>query len=1463
MVDRAIIVKEFMEQDAFAFNVGVDYGSFALDGNVYVDFEQKLFAIKDVVVGNNLLNASIINDIAYVEYAGQKVKFEISNVKDLVAIVMAIVENNEEKEVDNSNTETKTGFVVDIMNEIFGEDVSTYSIGELLKKLQVSISGDLDNIVLNVILSSVISESAKIDFKIVENAVYSIEIDAIESLSADLVVVAYEEPSVMVDEYYDVLGAQEGVFVAKIVDGEKAATVSGTIQLDLTNKVYIAISTKVSGVLVDIKILDNVVYATIGEICISADLNKAKTIYDYVVNNFDIEVVEKDFKWLELLSGLNLNSINPMEMTGLTWTINNEKIEVGYKVGSCEIFATLNDGKKYFAVLTEEQLVDEVVAGQYQNITLPTTSEDVEQFLTKAKTVYDIVCGGIFETTFSATYNGFDFVGSLKLDLNREIIEISDVMAYSEEVKVFDEKVNIRLQKDPETLKQTVYFDFGNMKYKFAIEETVSNEENSTSLKEILTHITSEEFGVVIDFGVFEELVTMLRDYTLTDYINNMIVGIFGNSSNLIVKLSKMNDYVESNILGANVTFVGNDISALGVSVYDVLVAQLNNIQTAESTIANFDTEKYEEYQTDFVKGMFDSIEVTNGIYSFESDIAIRYSTTTFYGDLTAMLVEKYENDEFVGYVPMVSVSTSALGFSSYIYLIDKTVYVDIHGLQIKADLNETTIDEIMAFVEEELGIALSETEETFDPVVPAVEAFRVILPALDEIYGTWLESGLQFKINDKLHYSENSYFYDIVLQAFVETQGNTIVPTKIVLGANIQDPNTTLYDSYEEFLLKDGDNVLEVPETQKLNFAAYLTNITVGKYLSTENLAKIFVSSDNFKTITALKSNYVTTQVSDYNSYQTALDLAGAAYKLTIANESGEYNYKLNISGAILSQDESVQNKTALSVGAVVSVGQLSEAELADANVFKLFDDKYIKVQGDVAIENYTNNVKGSRHEIDLYYESNNTSAIYLTYAHDDYTLDSAGVDNKNNNHIGTNQFKAKIANAKLSEIVAMITSFMKVDLGEDFEKALGLDKNPCTTDFEYLQSLMGIGQTDAGDEISKVDGILSSIENVAAVVKNINLAKGIDSATGNEAIKLTFTVDKDLDSATVEQSGDNAIIQLVMQSEKQSDGTVLNKLRSITLDNLIMGESSFEDIVVTIGDYSASDFTYQYIDDSTDSIEDHFVFDNLAEFVDVAVSTVNTRGFNFAGVAEVSIIGIDLLKVQYDLFASLDANGELYFYLELDVPSFVDVTYNAGGFGETYSIYSAYGFDNRISILEYKNGVLDITQNTYGNRYTGWAAWKKRDEIDCHPEATFTKDQIGANIMKIMAYALGLTDTVYDKIADLVQSMNPYPSLEQTLTSFKVVDNGYEMGIHGASLTGDDSFKDMTVTLGLSGGYSANNRTFKFIDNLKTTLNIADAVKIPVNLQSVSGTNYTTGYGKTLYTNDYYRKQYLAKFA
>lgn len=1368
-------LKNYVETKTFAFDVVGNYENIQIEMTIKADLNNNVYEISGFEIGGNVLNVRYEDGIVFVEYGANKFKAEVENAKQLAEIVMQIVKANTSTNADTLTTNSaENGFDLSaILTKIFGEDISKLSIEELMQRLVVSVEGSLDELKLGISYNGQKVLTANVNVKFEENDFASADV-SVEEMTLNVVRKDFALNEITSEDYYNLTAKHSGKFDLSYANGEGKITISANVELDLSDKIYAHVSMVVMGESVEIVVSNNLLYARIGEIEVKTNFNSAKELYEYIIEIFELVIPDVEINFEEILNNLDLNGTNILQIAGLNLSVSADGVNVSYK---------LNDNLKFALNL------ENVEAIEIKEI--PEDAEDLKSLIGKIASVKKLVSQGFIEFGFRANISHLDVDGTFKYaDGN---IEICDMF-------VCGENVSIRIQNN------FVYFAYGNMKLRFEIPQN-SDQGNDTSMKEVLEKITSDNLGVVIDFGVYDEILTMLRDYSLEDYNTKLLLDIAGSLNEIKITVSNKKEFSVSEILNATINFEDDNLKSATVKLYSSVFAEIALNDVEKSTMTPFNEDDYKDYSTDFVAGVLNSLEVEKDVYAFASDISIRYSNNTFYGKLTAMLVEDESKEGTFGhYVPMVSVTTSSLGLNSYIYMVGNDVYIDINGLQITADLTKTTIEEIMTFVEENFGVSLSGNTQT---VETAVEAFKVILPAIDKISGMWISdaeinsNGIQVNVDSNLWYSESSRFYDIVLQALIQNYNNTIVPTKIVVGANIDDSNTTTYDDYSAYLLKNGDSVIETDVTNKLNFAVYLTDITVGRYV--EGLDEIFIGED-FKNISALKSNCGTTKLADYNSYKVVLDTVKAVY---------DYGMSMQYQARV---DVSMNGETSTKVGGNIVFAVTEDVEKKAQ--FKLFDDKILRVHGDLDI--YANYGEQNQilHQLSILYD-NFDAGLFATYSHGE--------------HIGKNNFKAKISNAHMSDIVSMIVKFADLKLSDEMNSALNLSE--CPTDFRYLRSLLGMTKHVSDGEVSAVDKVLSSVTEMTKILKEIKLEKSVIENSDLFETKLSIKILWEEEIANV---------AIILREEKGEDGTIKLILREISIDNFNFGGSVIS-AKITLQDYNANNFDY-------DTSAEHIDFSEVSSFMNVAVNTLNTKGFSFTGSADVAIGSWDAITVNYDLFASLDDEGKIYLYFELDVPSFADVTYDLGGFGATYTYYSAaMGFDNRTSVLEYKDGVLNVTQTTYGYRKNAFVSKETKVKTWSH-----SVDKIGSEIMQIMAEALGLTDTVYDAIKGLVASMNPNPSLEETILGFAKVSDGYTLRLDGETLTGSSSFKDFDVKLGLSNiYYDYDGKAYQFIDSITTNINIADFVKIPVNLKSTnSGTSYTTGYGKEIYTNDYYRK-------
>ena len=556
---------------------------------------------------------------------------------------------------------------------------------------------------------------------------------------------------------------------------------------------------------------------------------------------------------------------------------------------------------------------------------------------------------------------------------------------------------------------------------------------------------------LLAEFGVSADTSNMLEEVSAelgVDFENIDILDILKNI--------KLTESEEGSVITYNITLKDNtvkltynkELRTLGltlvknISGYDVNL----NISELQINADDFALTKPNGQEED-VTPIFDVVEnvkVDDYTYAISGDLAVRYSTTSFYGDMLAMLVRKGEE-----YVPYVRIYTSAMNIETYIYLLDQDIYLDLHGLRLTFNLTEETIDEILTFVSEDLKMTISGLSNL-------TSTFNVILPALNSISANWIDGGVQINTGD-LQYTDTAKFADIVIQAFGESGNGKIYPTELILGANIIDPNTDVYESYEEWWLKDEEAV-----TKNKNFAIYLTNVAIGKNsLFMDDMT--FSEDGNVISVKGKDGIYGT---DEFTSYQVLLPLVKAVYSYINSNQ---YQVGLSVN----------MGNIGVSGDALVELTDKDDENVSSS----LFGGRGLKVQSDLTLTTGDVNADiNNKHEISLIYDSNEkaNSGLYFTYAH--------------GNFIGTDtKFRGHIENVSMSDMISMILGITNIELSDSMMNSWDLDKS--TTDFSYLHELLGITKNDVSDEITQVDSLLSDISGILKMLENISFVEDINN--------------------------------------------------------------------------------------------------------------------------------------------------------------------------------------------------------------------------------------------------------------------------------------------------------------------------------------------------------------------------------
>ncbi len=759
-------------------------------------------------------------------------------------------------------------------------------------------------------------------------------------------------------------------------------------------------------------------------------------------------------------------------------------------------------------------------------------------------------------------------------------VQITDMVKVNGLVKfdINSMSFNLDANIDIDGLKLDIFLygeDMLNSKVVYATigEKSLKLDLAKANLAELLA-----EFGVSVDTSnMLEEVSAELG----VDFENIDILDILKNI--------KLTESEEGSVITYNITLKDNtvkltynkELRTLGltlvknISGYDVNL----NISELQINADDFALTKPNGQEED-VTPIFDVVEnvkVDDYTYAISGDLAVRYSTTSFYGDMLAMLVRKGEE-----YVPYVRIYTSAMNIETYIYLLDQDIYLDLHGLRLTFNLTEETIDEILTFVSEDLKMTISGLSNL-------TSTFNVILPALNSISANWIDGGVQINTGD-LQYTDTAKFADIVMQAFGENANGKIYPTELILGANIIDPNTDVYESYEEWWLKDEEAV-----TKNKNFAIYLTNVALGA----NSLFMDDIAFDEAGNVVSVKGKDGVYDVGEFTSYKTLLPLVKAFYDYLNSNQ---YQVGLSV------------NMGAMNIYGDALV-ELSDGEDVSSS---LFGGRGLKVQGDLTIENgdVTQNID-NKHEISLFYDSNEKadSGLYLTYAH--------------GNFIGTDtKFRGHIENVNMSDMISMILGIANLELSESMMESWDLEKS--TTDFSFLHELLGITNNDVSDEITQVDNILSDVSNILKMLKNISF-KETDT---NYSLVVNF----DLGNTSSEETKNGEVTDGATGGNAGKIEILFDKSGKLVSISFILNE----DLSARIEIQDFTNFDY-------DTTASHHNLSSLPEFMDIAVNTLNTKNVNFTGNVSVNIVSVATIELGIDLHISFE-NG-IYAYAEINV--------------------------------------------------------------------------------------------------------------------------------------------------------------------------------------------------------------------
>ena len=1195
-------------------------------------------------------------------------------------------------------------------------------------------------------------------------------------------------------------------------------------------------------------------------------------------------------------------------------TVDISNIEIGRNVSEEDLDdISFNENGEVFEV--------KVSNNEYENLS---NFIDISDFFGVAKTILDAKnLTFVVDTSLITDSNTINLFGEIKFDI--ETLSLS---------------ANLTVQYGGLLIDFGVYL--ANINENSQIYITIGGETLKFDLNKIDLNTILQEFGLQAEDDLQNVFDSILNNFqvnleeidvkeTVIDILQNLSISedVVDGATQYVVEYKTYS--LTFNFDSATNNFFNIQINPFSFDNIQIAKLDIINLIVNDS---NFKIEEPKEYSD--LSSIFDIVDdakIKENVYAISGDLAVRYSTTSFYGDILAMLIKTNEQEgETVKeiYTPYVRLYTSSMNLNTYIYLIGNVVYIDLQGLRIKADLTQTTINEIMEFVQSEF-MADQETSEEIPK--ETLEEFEFILPALENISANWLYleenlAGLQINIDDELYYTASAFFDSIVLQAFgIQDTDGTILPTEIVIGANINDANTTVYDNYDEYLLEN-----ETLVTASKNFAVYLTNVEIG---GNANYQEDLVFDENYENVISLTGNENNEgensyHLEDYLDYSVLLD----SFKLVKDYIFG-YQYQINVDAQLgynkINGDVNVDVTDIPENGDTASV----ESEESKDDNFTLFGGKNLEVQGDFdmlltgsttkvantlttsdililnsnkytiseiavnsdsvvvsyidgeqirsityALNEEVEIMSSTQNLISLLYDSDETDStgqinenyggLYLSYSHGEY-ITSGDV------------FRGRIKNLNMSDMISFILGFANIELGQETMESWHLEKSQ--TDFSYIQQLLGITGNDVSDDISKVDSILGDVSAMLEMLKNIDLRKTLNEETGLYTTELEVLL-------KLGESVGNVSITLY---EELVDGKVVTKLRELKVSDFVLNNEEIN-LTLTFEDFDSANFDYF----ESNPAENHFDLSNLPEFMDTAINTLNTKNFTFKGNVGVDMASIVTLNLGLDLYISIEdiKNPYIYAQISIDTNSIASIVFNGD-------------FDTRMITYEYKDGVLtfhrySITSETH-RTWTDWIgkSWTKvvEDQVD---KNNYNSDEILPNLTKIVLDSMGMKEVIDmglfqinipDMIMSIIESLDINPSLERSILGFSTNENHDKMtlSLDMEDITGIDGAENTNIALGTKKyqreykdeNGNTNIRNFAFIDSITeltftmpiitslTTLSVDfDLYSQDLSWEEILMSYSTASYqlkssyednsgsyvgGKFLYTNDYYRQEYI----
>ena len=907
----------------------------------------------------------------------------------------------------------------------------------------------------------------------------------------------------------------------------------------------------------------------------------------------------------------------------------------------------------------------------------------------------------------------------------------------------------------------TIYINFGGLKVYDSVENTISSVQYLMQMFDIDLSDTAGVLDKFNDINILD-VIGSLTLYSFSEgngYVSLSIADVLDLKTALNIAGEQLLDLtIWHNDLGVNKLDITTEIITANVQ----LLTANKNIALSSQEITAYVTKLTD--LVSYVERLYDSYEnvKTSTGYAISGDIAVRYSNLQLNGKLNLSII----NEKLYAHI-----SSTAFGVDTNIYLVDKDIYVDVAGLKIKLKLSEADINYIINWVNTtfEQDIKFEFDGQMLDLKTPDLQNIGFNLQ--ENNFGLTLS---EYLLGGNL----NTSFKEMLLNLIFD-EG---LLTTIDISTNVLDDNTFVYE--QGYADNAFDFESEISKTR--NLVLRLNNLAFGNGVNTQvwGFDKGILSTLN------------NSALSEFNDYTNVLDIVEFAF---------DYYKQGNIN---LTADLTVNEKTGETTTRPV-------AQLTNGRIYSTLqlDDNYsptsgtLYAGGNIIEYDYEKNTSIT-HTAALYFDNN---YLYANYTHNNKVF------NGGTNDVNEKSLNVKMQKDSIREILSLALHVLNIDLGT-FAETLGIPS--CDLNVENLRYMLGIKENNSGQIVSSIDTLLSNIENIIAIINNVNL-----TVNGNTS-KL---------SLGLKNNGQVINFEVVF---------VGGELSYISANNITVNETQTIDLKVSA--VSMSDVpTYN-------TSTDHIDLTNISSLLKAFINTSALNDYHIKGKVALSVLSIEAAELDVDVKVKL-VNRKPVVAVELGSYPLISGVNNVntngtGGLG----ILSPMRY-RKISIyIQDGYAYLRTLDEEYSSLTNNYDEYERATKIKA--------STLGGQIEYYLQYLLGFTDSVQTSINQAIEAgrNRQYPiNICNIINSFTFEENWYNISVNLSELAYSNDIGTMNLYLQTVNNESTNNLDYLYklgldVDMLsllklkteKDSENILKLVDIGVEQDFSSVFNYMADY-------------------